>query len=99
MMDNEGRLVMAEFISGANMMASLVVATFFLHFFLKLRDRFFLFFSIAFALFAIERILLLGLGLQSEGVSYVFLCRLIGFVIIIFAIYDKNRESRAASAD
>ncbi len=55
-------------------------------------DRFFLWFAIAFALLAVERVVVLTVREISEVTSpFSFTLRLIAFVIIIVAIVEKNR--------
>ena len=81
------------FISGAIMMASLVVSLLFARVYRDHRDRFFLLFSLSFLLMAIERIVLLTFGsADSEYFAGVFLIRCVAFLIIIYAVVDKNRR-------
>jgi uncharacterized membrane protein HdeD (DUF308 family) len=77
---------------GANAMAALVASLFFLRFWRSTRDRFFLFFAVAFLIDAVARVVL-GLSVfpeESEPLFYV--ARLLSFAIIIAAIVDKNRK-------
>jgi hypothetical protein len=61
----------------------------------RVGDRFFLLFSLAFALLCVERIALLGARELSEATSpFAYVVRLIAFAIIIVAIVDKNRAGR-----
>lgn len=83
---------MTEMLLGANALAALVVALFFLRFWRSTRDRFFIFFAVAFLIDAIVRVAL-GLGHWSEEREpFIFLGRLLSFTIIIAAIIDKNRK-------
>jgi Ca2+/Na+ antiporter len=82
-----------EVISGALMMACFVAGLFFFSFWKKSQDRLFALFSLAFLLLASERLILGYLGSSNEPSSYVYLVRLSAFVIIIFAVADKNRRS------
>jgi uncharacterized membrane protein HdeD (DUF308 family) len=83
---------MNEFLLGANAVAALVVALFFLRFWRSTRDRFFIFFAVAFVIDAVVRVEL-GLGHWSqEQEPFIYLGRLLSFVIIIAAIVDKNRK-------
>jgi uncharacterized membrane protein len=82
---------MGQFLLGAVAMASLVAATFFLRFWLKTHDRFFLLFAAAFLLEAINRLTLAAVGTVSEEHEPLFyLVRLFSFVLILIAIVDKN---------
>ncbi len=85
---------MTNLIYGGVIMGSLVSALFFLSFWRRLRDRFFLFFSLAFLLLALNWLILVLAGEASDIRSYGYLTRLLGFVFIIIAVVDKNRGSR-----
>jgi hypothetical protein len=81
---------MIEFLAGAVTLGYLVAAGFFLSFWRKTRDRFFLAFGVAFLLFALNQLLAAALLVVVEPNSLVYLLRVLGFVIIIGAIVDKN---------
>lgn len=85
---------MNQLMLGAIGMASFVIGLFFLRFWKKTRDRFFLFFAIAFSLEALNRTVLgLNYG-ASENEPIHYIVRLLSFVIILIAIIDKNRIDR-----
>lgn len=75
--------------AGAAVMAGFTISIFFLRFWKMTRDRFFLFFAIAFAIDGISRLLLTVLN-ADEYEPMFFGLRLLGFLMIIFAIIDKN---------
>lgn len=78
---------------GAIAMACFVASLCFLRFWRETHDRFFLFFSLAFCIEGCGRIIL-GLDhLPSEQEPFIYLIRLFSFLIILFAIADKNRIS------
>lgn len=81
---------MIEFLSGAITMGFIVAAVFFLRFWRRTRDRFFFAFAIAFLLLALNQALAQWLGAADERVMYTYLLRVLGFVIILAAIIDKN---------
>lgn len=54
-------------------------------------DRLFVFFSAAFGVMAIERVLMVMIDPDNEFRPYVFVARLIAYGLIIAAIVDKNR--------
>ena len=81
---------MIEFLSGAVTMGFVIAAVFFLRFWRRTRDRFFVAFSIAFFLLALNQALAQWLGAADERVMYTYLLRVLGFVIILAAIIDKN---------
>ena len=81
---------MIEFLSGAITMGFIVAAVFFLRFWRRTRDRFFFAFAVAFLLLALNQALAQWLGAADERVMYTYLLRVLGFVIILAAIIDKN---------
>ena len=84
----------ASFVLGASAMACLVIATYFLRFWRETGDRFFAAFSLAFAVFAVNRVVLLIVGENEEARTYVYLIRLAAFLLIIAAVIEKNQPQR-----
>jgi Family of unknown function (DUF5985) len=82
-----------DFVSGASALASAVIALFFLRFWFDTRDRLFWMFSLAFAIFAVNRAVLTVLDETDEARTFVYLIRLAAFLLILVAIVDKNRSS------
>lgn len=91
-MDNINSL--NQLITGALMMGYLVVGLFFLRFWKQSRDRLFAFFACAFLLLSAQRLALAFTTHDSEGTVFLYLVRLLAFVLILIAIIDKNRSSR-----
>jgi len=85
---------MKEFLLGALMMGFAVAAVFFARFYRRTRDRLFLLFGVAFGILAIIQLALLLIDERSEARTGVYLVRLLAFVIILYAIVDKNRAQR-----
>ena len=85
---------MIEFLAGAVTMGYLVAAGFFLRFWRKTRDRLFAAFGAAFVLFALNQFLAAALVVVVEPSSLIYGLRVLGFVLIIAAIVDKNFQSR-----
>ena len=85
---------MIEFVSGAVTFGYLVAALFFLRFWRRTHDRFFFAFAIAFVLLALNQALAQWLGAADERVGYTYLLRVLGFVLILAAIIDKNVSGR-----
>lgn len=83
-----------EFLAGAVTLGFLVAAAFFLRFWRRTSDRLFLAFSAAFALLAVNQILATFLSASDELVPYAYLLRVLGFVVILCAIVDKNVSAR-----
>ena len=81
---------MIEFMSGAVTMGFLVAAGFFARFWRQTADRLFLAFAAAFVLLALNQGLAQWIGAADERVGYTYLLRVLGFVLILAAIVDKN---------
>ena len=84
---------MTDFLNGATAMGCVVAALFFFRFYRQSADRLFLFFGLAFSVFAVNRLVLELLDEGHEASTYVYLSRLLAFVMILYAIIDKNRKS------
>jgi len=82
--------VVHAFLLGAVVMAASVAALFFLKFWRQTKDRFFLFFSAAFALDALTRLFLALVPFSHEQEPLFYVGRLVTFSLIIIAIIDKN---------
>lgn len=82
-------------ISGACVMGYFVASLLFHQFGIRAQDRLFHIFSVAFGLLGVQR-LLLALGSQAaeDQVPY-FLLRLVAYLLILWALYDKNRARPA----
>ncbi len=85
---------MTLFFLGAIAMADLVAALFFLRFWKKTRDRFFLFFSAAFLVDTVDRVLLSFLQVPAEDEPFLYTLRLVTFGLILVAILDKNHSHK-----
>jgi hypothetical protein len=81
---------MIEFLSGAVTLGFLVAAGFFLRFWRQTADRLFLAFAVAFVLFALNQALASWLTVLIEPASLIYVLRVLGFIIILGAIVDKN---------
>ena len=66
-------------------------ALFFLRFWRRTDDALFLYFAFAFVLLAVNQALPTLLGVVNEDHAGIFLFRLAAFLLIIFAIWRKNR--------
>ena len=85
---------MIAFLSGAVTMGALVASLFFLRFWRKTADRFFLAFAVAFFLLALNQALALWIGAADERIGYTYLLRVVAFALILAAIIDKNFPRR-----
>jgi hypothetical protein len=82
--------VVIDFLSGALTLGFFVAAAFFLRFWRRTRDRLFLAFAAAFALLGLNQSLAAFLGASDELTPYTYVLRVLGFVLILYAIVDKN---------
>jgi hypothetical protein len=86
---------MNQFLWGAQAMAALTCALFFLRFWKDSRDRLFIFFFLTFTMLSLNWV---GLMLVEapESRHNVLLLRLLAFLLIIGAIVDRNRRALRA---
>ncbi|MGE0172581.1 MAG: DUF5985 family protein [Oligoflexales bacterium] len=95
--------VFSDFFSGISTSTFAASGLFFLKFWFASRDRFFLQFSAACWCLAIERLVLVVVTHSHitpdtpvvEASSWVYLLRLSAFVLISWAIIDKNRKNES----
>ena len=85
---------MEPVLEGGIAVMSLFVGLFFYRFWRHTRDRFFLFFSWAFWLEGANRIVLALVPQASENEPLLYLFRLVSYVLIILAIWQKNRAQK-----
>jgi hypothetical protein len=82
------------FMNGAVTLGCAVVGLFFLRFWRKSHDRLFMLFAIAFWLLGVNRVALTFVE-ADETRTYLYMVRLLAFLIILIAIVDKNRARKA----
>jgi uncharacterized membrane protein HdeD (DUF308 family) len=82
------------FLSGALCMGYAIAALFFLRFWRDNGDRLFAYFAAAFGLLVVQRLALALFPGTSDQTSWMYLLRLLAFVLIIIAVVDKNRAAR-----
>lgn len=85
----------ADVLAGAAGIASLAVALFFLKFWRKTRDSFFLLFAAAFAIDAVARFALGVVQVSDTAEPVYFLPRLVTFALIVIAIVRKNTPGKS----
>lgn len=81
------------FLGGAVSMGFLIVALFFVRFWISTRDRLFLYFASAFGVMMGERVIRELLAIKNEWIPLIYLLRLAAFILILIAIVDKNRRA------
>jgi hypothetical protein len=82
------------FFHGAIATTALVAGLFFIRFWRASRDSLFLYFAVAFWLFAAQSVATAALQNPPETRHYLYLLRLAGFALIIVGIIHKNRRER-----
>jgi Family of unknown function (DUF5985) len=88
---------MFDFVSGMIAMGFIVAGIFFLRFWTRTRDWLFLAFAVAFWLLAANQGLAALADIPREETSWIFLLRLLAFIIIIVAVVLKNLQGGRAS--
>ena len=86
--------ISTAFLGGAVTLGYLIAGVFFLRFWRKTHDRLFLAFGVAFALLSVNQMLAIAIGAGDENVVFAYLLRVLGFVLILAAIVDKNLSTR-----
>ena len=81
---------MYDFLTGVATAGFLVAALFFFRFWRTTRDSFFAILAIAFVLFALNQFGAAALEVPREEQSWIYLLRLVGFVLLLIAIALKN---------
>ena len=84
-------LIAKPLISGAIVMGYVVASLLFYRFGIKTQDRFFHIFAIAFGLLGIQRLLVAIDTRAAEHQVPFYLLRLMAYMLILWALYDKNR--------
>jgi uncharacterized membrane protein HdeD (DUF308 family) len=82
---------LSSVLAGAVAMASFVAMLFFLKYWRRTRDSFFLFFALAFGIDSASRFVVGFASISDESEPLYYLPRLVSFCLIIAAIVIKNR--------
>jgi hypothetical protein len=81
---------MIDMLTGALMFSYVVAGAHFLRFWRRTGDRLFVHFASAFWLFALDQLVASIPQVVAQTNGYGYLLRVLGFVLIIVAIVDKN---------
>ena len=84
-------MAMNQFLLGCLTTVCLTIAVFFLKFFRESKDRLFAYFAAAFAVLAVDWFAQAFLIPRHERQHFLFLIRLVAFLLIIAGVVDKNR--------
>ena len=87
-------MTLYNFLSGAASFGFLICGFFFLRYWSRSRDELFLSFALAFALLGTGQAILALANIPTEERSSLYLFRLSAFLLILIAIYRKNRIAR-----
>jgi hypothetical protein len=82
--------VINDFLSGALMLSFLIATAHFVRFWQRTSDRLFIYFAVAFALLALNQLVLFLMGVDDELRGYVYVLRVSGFILILVGILGKN---------
>ena len=88
-------MTLYDFLSGALALGFGVCALFFLKFWKRTREELFLAFALAFLLLGIGQTVLALADIPTEERGSLYLLRLFAFLLILAAIYRKNRRARS----
>jgi hypothetical protein len=88
--------MLEDFLGGAVAMGFAVAALFFLKFWRRTREGLFLAFAGSFLLLAVTQALLTLSGVPTEERSWLYLLRLMAFLLILGAMWWQNRRGRSA---
>jgi hypothetical protein len=79
---------------GAIATSCFVISLFFLRYWKTTHDRFFLFFAISFLIEGVNRLVNGLTQFSDEQQPVIYIIRLIAFLVIFYAILDKNRRKK-----
>ncbi|HEY1144667.1 MAG TPA: DUF5985 family protein [Sphingomicrobium sp.] len=83
-----------DFLSGAVAFGFFVCGLFFLRYWSRSRDALFLIFALAFTLLGLGQSILALANVPTEERGSLYLIRLTAFLLILAAVYRKNRAAR-----
>jgi hypothetical protein len=86
-------MTLYDFLSGAVALGFAACALFFLRFWRRTREELFLAFALAFLLLGVGQTVLALASIPTEERGSLYLLRLAGFLLILIAIYRKNRRT------
>jgi hypothetical protein len=83
-----------DFLAGAVTLGYLASSAFFLRFWRRTHERLFLAFALAFSFLALNQVVSAFLEANDERTLYAYGLRVIGFILILAAIVDKNLTAK-----
>jgi hypothetical protein len=88
---------MIDMLAGALLLSYLIAAVHFFQFWKRTGDRLFIHFAVAFSLFVLNQLATAIPNVADETDGYQYLLRVLGFIVIIAGIIDKNRGGGRSS--
>jgi hypothetical protein len=88
-------MVLYDFLSGAAAFGFFACALFFARFWRRTREQLFLAFALSFALLGVGQSVIALAEIPTEEKGALYLIRLVAFLLILVAIYCKNRPSHS----
>jgi hypothetical protein len=88
-------LTLYDFLSGAVALGFAACALFFLRFWKRTGEELFLAFAVAFLLLGAGQTILALANIPTEERGSIYLLRLLAFLLILIAIFRKNRSTSA----
>ena len=88
---------MIDMLAGALLLSYLIAGVYFFRFWKRTGDRLFIHFAVAFWLFVLNQLATSIPNVADETDGYEYLLRVLGFIVIIAGIIDKNRRGRRSS--
>lgn len=85
--------MLADFLSGAIVMGFVAAGLFFLRFWKRTHEGLFVAFALAFWLLGLTQALLAFTEIPVEERSWLYLLRLVAFLLILASIWVKNRRA------
>jgi hypothetical protein len=82
---------MIEMLAGALLLSYLIAGVHFFQFWKRTGDRLFLHFAVAFWLFVVNQLVTSVPNIADDTDGYEYLLRVLGYLVIIAGIADKNR--------
>jgi hypothetical protein len=86
--------VMYDFLTGVIAISCFLASLFFLRFWRHSRERLFIYFALSFLLLGINRMTLVYVPESLEPYTWLYLVRLLAFVVLLFGIVAANRQGK-----
>lgn len=85
---------MYDFLTGVITISCLVASLFFYRFWRQSRERLFVYFALSFLLLAVNRLTLIYVPESLEPYTWLYLVRLLAFVVLLVGILEANRQGK-----